>query len=541
MARKAHIFSIAALSLSLLLAGCSTDGGAGALSATATTATTAVATTNADTSTDVAADTHFDSDDLVWDSAKETDIALADGASTSSGAGATIEGDKITISEAGDYRISGSLSDGNITISAPEEAAVRLIFDNASISNSTGSPLVVTEANEVLLYLQDGTTNKLSDANEYSDTSEDAANATIYSKADFTIAGDGSLDVAGNFNDAINVSDGLVIASGTINTTSVDDGIRGKDYVAITGGTITVDAGDDGVKSDNEEDEGRGWLLVQDGTLKVSAADDGVKAYNKLAVTGGKVTVSKSAEGLEAANIALSGGVINVTASDDGLNASGGSTTTETTSDTGAAAQEKSAGARPAEGAGGTPPGGGGMGGGETVGDFSLVISGGEVTVMADGDGLDSNGTASVTGGTTVINGPTNDGNAPIDVNGDFTVTGGTIAAAGSSGMAVTPGEASTQSGLQAIFDTALPKGTVVQISNTEGETVAAFTTTRETASLIYSGAGIVDGESYTFSSGGSSSTEAGLGQGSGSDTTELVTVTAGEYSEGMSPGGARG
>lgn len=181
------------------------------------------------------------------------------------------------------------------------------------------------------------------------------------------------------------------------------------------------------------------------------------------------------------------------------------------------------------------------MGGGETVGDFSLVISGGEVTVMADGDGLDSNGTASVTGGTTVINGPTNDGNAPIDVNGDFTVTGGTIAAAGSSGMAVTPGEASTQSGLQGIFDTALPKGTVVQISNTEGETVAAFTTTRETASLIYSGAGIVDGESYTFSSGGSSSTEAGLGQGSGSDTTELVTVTAGEYSEGMSPGGARG
>lgn len=548
--RVPFVTSIAALAMALSLAGCSASADVDAGSGT----TAAVAATSADTRTDINQDTHFDDDDLSWDHDGETAISLKDGGSTSSSDGAAVEGDTINITQAGDYRITGSLADGGITVNAPDDAVVRLVLDGAELANGSGSPLSVTSANEVLVYLEEGTTNTLSDASTYTDTSEDAANATISSRADLTIAGPGALDVIGNYNDAINVSDGLVIAGGTITATAVDDGIRGKDYVAMAGGTVEVTAEDDGVKADNDEDEGRGWLLVQDGRLTVDAGDDGVKAYNKLAVTGGSATVTRSAEGLEAAHLDISGGTVTITSSDDGLNAASGQTggTADAAIDAPAAGGMPAGGAapeggempeRPSDGEqpADMPEGGpGGGGGGETVSDNTLVISGGTVTVTADGDGLDSNGTATITGGTTVINGPTGNGNGPLDVNGDLTVNGGTLAAAGSSGMSVTPADSSTQSGIQAVFDEPLEAGTTIQIADKAGTVVQAFTTTRETASLVYSRAGITDGDTYVLSTGGSASTDEGLGEGSATGAEELMTVTAGEYTGG-GMGGSRG
>ena len=133
--------------------------------------------------------------------------------------------------------------------------------------------------------------------------------------------------------------------------------------------------------------------------------------------------MTESEEGLEAAHIAICGGTVNVTSNDDGVNAAGGSSSTST-----------QAGSRQAA------MGGGGMGGGETVGDYSVDITGGILTINSQGDGLDSNGNATISGGTVVVNGPSNDGNGALDVNGELAVTGGTVAAAGSAGMAVTPG-----------------------------------------------------------------------------------------------------
>ena len=104
------------------------------------------------------------------------------------------------------------------------------------------------------------------------------------------------------------------------------------------------------------------------------------------------------------------------------------------------------------------------MGGSETVGDFSVDISGGDVTINSQGDGLDSNGNATISGGTVVVNGPSNDGNGALDVNGELAVTGGTVAAAGSAGMAVTPGASSPQSGVQLSFGTAVAAGTNIPL-----------------------------------------------------------------------------
>ena len=518
-----------AAAFAIALAGCSAgtttaaSGSTTASSATSSSVTSSSTTSSSSASTGtstgaataVAVDasisdlTHFDSDDLVWDANTEIAVTLADNATTlaSGASGVTVDGNTVTISAAGTYVLTGSLSDGQIVVAAGEEDVVRIILNGVELTNSTGSPFVVQSANEAIVYLADGSTNTVSDAASYADTGTDAPNAAIYSMADLTIAGSGSLTVNGNFNDGITSKDGLVLASGTVTVKAADDGIVGKDYVALLDGNFTVDAADDGIKSDNAVDATRGWLLVKGGQITVSAGGDGIKAYNTVTISGGTANVTKSNEGIEAEHILLTGGTVTVNSADDGINASDSASTGS---------------------------------GGEQAGDQTIEISGGTITVNAEGDGLDSNGSAAISGGTVVVNGPTGSGNGALDVNGELVETGGTVVAAGSSGMAVTPAASSSQSGVQVTLGSALAAGTVVHLVDSSGNVVLTFTTTKAAASLVISFPSIVAGEAYTVSTGGSSDTSAGIGTGSLVGASSIATVTAGQYTAGGRGGGRR-
>ena len=178
------------------------------------------------------------------------------------------------------------------------------------------------------------------------------------------------------------------------------------------------------------------------------------------------------------------------------------------------------------------------MGGGETVGDYSVDISGGTLTINSQGDGLDSNGNATISGGTVVVNGPSNDGNGALDVNGELAVNGGTVAAAGSAGMAVTPGSSSTQSGVQLTFGTAVAAGTTIQLADSGGNLEATFVAAKKTASVVYSSSAITAGEDYTVYTGGKAQVAAGLGNGTLDGARQQGSVTAGEYTAARGPGG---
>lgn len=551
-----------ALMASLALTGCS------ATSASNTSATSAISTSassDSDTksktadsfSTDVkngaklAEDTHYSAKDLTWDSSSEVTIDLSNPTATD---GVTVSDGVITITKAGNYRLSGTYS-GQVKVEAADSDMVRLILNNATITNSTGAAINVVEADEVVIYTASGTTNTVSDGSSYSDTASGSPDAAIYSKSDLTLAGEGTLKVEGKYEEGIHTTDGLVIASGTLEVNAANTGIKGKDYVDILDGTITVTATKDGIKATNDTDGNRGWVRLSGGTVNISAGDDGFKAERVLEISGGTLNITESNEGIEAQYINILDGTVNVTSSDDGINASystsssSSTTSTESTSTSttqnnqggqggqngqsgqngqGNATQGGQGGQPPADGqapsgnmgqppAGGQAPsgnmgqppagGGGGMGGGGMGGgggtfevvDATINITGGTVTVNANGDGIDSNGTATLSGGTLVVNGPFTGGNSSLDTNGDLLLNGTTVAAANSGDMFEAPATSSTSGYVKISNVSNLSAGTTVQVTDSSGTVVANYKVTNSnTALILVSSSKITKGESYT-------------------------------------------
>lgn len=380
------------------------------------------------------------------------------------------------ITSPGVYRLRGTVSDGQITVNSAASGTVYLILDGVSVSSSS-SALNVAAADQVVIVLAEGSVNTLSDSATYT-TGEDGPSGALYSSANLTITGSGSLTVNGNYNDGIVSKDGLVIEGGVVTVNAVDDGVRGKDYLAVNGGTLTVAAGGDALKSDNSEDPGKGFVAICDGILDLTAGDDGVNGYTdtiigggtttvsatgdgltsntSLVVGGGTITVTRSKEGLESNAIAIIGGTLNLTSSDDAINAALTDTSTETP---------------------------------------SLLIRDGLLNLDAEGDGIDVNGVFEMSGGTVTVHGPTHEGNAAIDVDSAFTIRGGTLLAAGAAGMMVTPGAASEQGWI--VLPSGILAGQTVEVRDISGVTLVRYRAEKNSASLLASAAGIVNGSDY--------------------------------------------
>lgn len=512
----------------LALTGCSatstSNTSATAASATSTSASNSSGTKSkaADSfSTDVkngaklAEDTHYSAKDVTWDSSSEVTIDLSNPTATD---GVTVSDGVITITKAGNYKFTGTY-EGQIKVEAASSDMVRLILNNATITNSTGAAINVVKADEVVIYTASGTTNTVSDGSSYSDTASGSPDAAIYSKSDLTLAGEGTLKVEGKHEEGIHTTDGLVIASGTLEVNAANTGIKGKDYVDILDGTITVTASQDGIKATNDTDGNRGWVRLSGGTVNISAGDDGFKAERVLEISGGTLNITQSNEGIEAQYINILDGTVNVTSSDDGINASYSTTTTTDSTSTESASisttqttQSKQAaqgnaaqgGQAPSgtmgSGTTGQPPAGGGMGGGTfEVVDATINIAGGTVTVNANGDGIDSNGTATLSGGTLIVNGPFTGGNASLDTNGDLLLNGATVTAGNSGDMFEAPSTNSTSGYVKISNVSNLSAGTTVQVADSSGNVVANYKVTNSnTALILVSSSKITKGQSYT-------------------------------------------
>lgn len=241
----------------------------------------------------------FDAVAVVNDSVQisaDAEIQLNGSSVSINGSGVTADGQIVTISEAGTYVLSGTLTDGQILVNTTQEAKVRLILNGVDIKCSNSAPIyIISSPKKTELVLPEGSVNRLEDGSEYllsSDETADNPSAAIYSKDDLEIEGMGSLYVTGHYNKGIFSKDDLEIKGGSLYITAVDDGIRGKDSVVISAGDITVSAGGDGIRTSNETDSTKGYIDISGGTINITAALDGIQAITDLNISGGELTIS---------------------------------------------------------------------------------------------------------------------------------------------------------------------------------------------------------------------------------------------------------
>lgn len=414
--------------------------------------------------------------------------------------------DTLTITKSGVYHITGSLTDKNIIVNV-SDGKVKLILDNVAISNSTGPAIACYAADDLVIELVGE--NNLSDGNSYDASYDEDVSGTIYSKADLTFQGEGTLNLTANYQDGIVSKDDLKFISGTYNITAADDGIRGKDSVYIVNGDFTVNAKGDAIKSTNETTVGKGFVLIKDGNITISSGDDGIHASKKLIIDGGTIDIKKSYEGLEAQAITINDGAISVISSDDGLNAGGGADASTTTNSQGAGAFDVNA-------------------------SCMLIINGGTIYVNASGDGIDSNGYLYFNGGTVTVDGPTNNGNGALDAGAGIVMNGGTVIAVGASGMAETLGSSSSVYNASIYFSSYYSAGTKVEIKNSAGETIISHTSAKAFNHMSVGTSAFEQGETYTIYVNGNSYT---------TFTISSITTTVGASANntnggGMMPGG---
>lgn len=429
-----------------------------------------------------------------YDENTDTVITLADGKSSCKNTSVKISGDNITLTQEGTYIFKGTLSDGSITVDAEKSAKLHIVFAGVSISKSTTAAFYVKQADKVFVTLAPGTENTLSNTGEFTAIDDNNIDSCIFSKDDITFNGSGNLNVTSENGHGIVSKDTLCFTGGTYTVNAERHALSAKDDIRVMDGTFDLTSvSKDGLNADNDEDETLGFIYIENGEFTISAGDDGMHAGSSLRILGGNITVTKSYEGLEGNTVEISGGTISVKASDDGINAAGG-----TTSANDPMATDENAYVR---------------------------ISGGSVTVDADGDGIDSNGALYVLGGTVTVFGPTSGADGALDYGERATakISGGTVFAFGSASMAENFNAAENQGA--ALVSLSGNAGDTVTISSSDGEKLASASPTKKYECVVVSCTGMSENGSYTLTNGTTDKTftlsgllygESGMGMGGG-------------------------
>ncbi|MCR4805614.1 MAG: carbohydrate-binding domain-containing protein [Clostridia bacterium] len=289
------------------------------------------------------------------------------------------ENNDVTIKASGTYIITGTCSDGNIKVKKGTQDVV-LILKDLDLTSSVGATLSLNKGTETKVIIEG--TVKLTDAESLADEeSDDFDGAAIKAKAGSAavLTGSGTLIVNGSCKNGIKVSD--------TDEDDMADGYSDASFIIDGGLSISVTAANDGMNSGTD-------LTIKSGTITVSAGDDGIKADYILTIgeegeTGPTINIRKSSEGLEGAILNIYSGKIDVTASDDALNAANSDLTGYT---------------------------------------FSVNIMGGTVNLSSGMDGIDSNGNINLLGGlTTIVKAASNGGEGGMDYQGSCYVEDGCL------------------------------------------------------------------------------------------------------------------
>jgi hypothetical protein len=325
----------------------------------------------------------------------------------------------------------------------------------------------------------------------------------------YVIVQGGAIDIDAS-GDGIQAATAIQIDAGTFDITAQGDGIVAGTTVTVSGGSFTAikTGGGSGTAAGSTSCKGikaGTSLSISSGTFSsISSADDAIHCDGGGSITGGSfaiaansttgqgikfgdsssfsiggsttsISIASSFEGIAGFNLTVSGGTIVVNASNDGFSMSAGTA----------------------------------EGGAEYDDGARLSISGGYIVVaVSNGDGVDSNGSISMSGGTLIVHGPVSAPEEALDCNGTFAITGGTlIAASNYNNMTKAPTSATGQCAILVNLGSSKSTGVLVHIQNASDTDILTFAPAKSYQALIFSSPSLTAGSYSVYYGGGSTGT----------------------------------
>lgn len=274
----------------VILAMCLMTSGCGSQNYTSNNKNTDTTVTSSITAQDTNVTHADDADNYKTEITGEFSITSTDGSTIT-------QNDSVyTITQAGEYTVTGLLSEGQIVVNADDNAEITIVLNGTSITCSNGSPIYIKNADNVKIKSEENTYNCIVDARTEADDNSDNSssengNAAIYAACDLKLVGKGALSVTGNHNNGIQSKDDISIKNVTIKVNAVNNAIKGNDEVAIESGEIiAISRKGDGIKTSNSslstKGKQKGNVIISGGNIDIYAACDGIDAAYGADVSG---------------------------------------------------------------------------------------------------------------------------------------------------------------------------------------------------------------------------------------------------------------
>lgn len=352
----------------------------------------------------------------------------------------------LNINKEGTFILKGQSPYAEILVDADNTSKVELVLDSVDITDKDGAVIFVKKADKTFINCAVDSVNKISDTgDDYTD--ETGANAVIYSRDDVVIHGSGKLEVTGNYKNGIVCENDIKILNSDLSIKAKKTAITANDSLRISEGKLTLESGTDGLHVDE------GFFYEENSNITVSCEDDAVHATTDLTIGGGELNITKCREGLEGHNILINGGDIMINAIDDTVNAYG---------------------------EGDEPP--------------CLTVKNGNLTLISEGDCLDSNGAVIIDGGNLILSSSAMDDDGTIDAVGGLILNGGTLVAMGKSKGSEVVSDSSRQNFIYADTEQVIPAETDLRITDSNSTELLSTKAIKDYTSVFFTTGGLKKG-----------------------------------------------
>lgn len=198
---------------------------------------------------------------------------------------------RVIISQGGTYLLSGTLQDAQLTVEIPAGETARLVLCGVDMHCERGPVIYSNGGGTVVLLLENGTENTLSDGKSYLYSGSKVREAAISVEGDLLITGGGSLSVEAIHNDALRSEGTLAVAEGTLEITAWRDGLVAGQELQISGGQLSIACGRTGLSASSAK-SGQGSVTLAGGTVALICGGDGITAAGSLSATAGEYHIT---------------------------------------------------------------------------------------------------------------------------------------------------------------------------------------------------------------------------------------------------------